>query len=66
MSVALDSAGTQHGQLTPNSMLLGALLVSKADVLGHILIPPVQIPAGMMIDLIGGPYFLWLLRRSRG
>lgn len=58
--------GARHGRLIPVSMLLGALLVSVADILGRTLISPAQIPAGLMIALIGGPYFVWLLRRSRG
>jgi len=57
--------GARHGRLIPVSMLLGALLVSVADTLGRTLIAPAQIPAGLMIALIGAPYFVWLLRRSR-
>lgn len=45
----------RHGRLIPVSMLLGALLVSVADILGRTLISPAQIPAGLMIALIGGP-----------
>lgn len=59
-------AGARHSRLIPLSMLLGALLVSVADTLGRTLIAPAQIPAGLMIALIGAPYFVWLLRRSRG
>ena len=59
-------AGARHGRMIPLSMLLGALLVSVADTLGRTLIAPAQIPAGLMIALIGAPYFVWLLRRSRG
>nr|WP_281068078.1 iron chelate uptake ABC transporter family permease subunit [Arthrobacter stackebrandtii] len=57
--------GARHGRLIPVSMLLGALLVSVADILGRTLIAPAQLPAGLMIALIGAPYFVWLLRRSR-
>ncbi|MGP9503827.1 iron ABC transporter permease [Specibacter sp. AOP5-B1-6] len=57
--------GARHGRLIPVSMLLGGLLVSVADILGRTLISPAQLPAGLMIALLGGPYFVWLLRRSR-
>lgn len=57
--------GARHSRLIPVSMLLGAVLVSVADILGRTLIAPAQLPAGLMIALIGGPYFVWLLRRSR-
>ncbi|WP_376784067.1 iron chelate uptake ABC transporter family permease subunit [Leifsonia aquatica] len=46
-------------------MFLGALLVCVADPLGRPLIAPSQLPAGLMIALVGAPYFVWLLRRSR-
>jgi iron complex transport system permease protein len=49
----------------PVSMLLGGLLVCVADMLGRSLIAPSQLPAGLMIALIGAPYFVWLLRSSR-
>lgn len=57
--------GARHSRIIPVSMLLGALLVCVADILGRTLIAPAQIPAGLMIALIGAPYFVWLLRRSR-
>jgi iron complex transport system permease protein len=44
-------------------MLLGGLLVCVADTLGRTLIAPTQLPAGLIIALIGAPYFVWLLRR---
>jgi iron complex transport system permease protein len=43
---------------------LGALLVSLADLVGRTLLAPVQIPAGLVTDLIGVPIFLILLRRA--
>ncbi len=56
--------GARHGRVIPVAMLLGALLVCVADTLGRTLIAPSQLPAGLMIALIGAPYFVWLLRRS--
>lgn len=43
---------------------LGAVLVSLADLVGRSLLAPVQIPAGLLTDLIGVPIFLILLRRA--
>ncbi|MEE2060740.1 iron ABC transporter permease [Rhodococcus artemisiae] len=57
--------GAQHRRIIPVSMLLGAGLLCVADILGRTLIAPSQIPAGLMIALIGAPYFVWLLRHSR-
>ncbi len=63
--LARSIVGARHGRIIPVSMLLGALLVSVADTIGRTLIAPAQIPVGLMIALIGAPYFIWLLRRSR-
>lgn len=57
--------GTQHIRLIPGSVLIGGLLVCVADLLGRTVVAPAQVPAGLMIALIGSPYFVWLLRRTR-
>ena len=46
-------------------MLSGGVLVALADVLGRTLIAPAQVPAWLMVPLIGAPYLVWLLWRSR-
>ena len=56
--------GARHTRIIPVAMLLGGLLVCVADTLGRTLISPAQLPAGLMLALIGAPYFVWLLRRS--
>ena len=63
--LARGLVGARHGRIIPTAMILGALLVVVADTLGRTLIAPAQLPAGLMIALVGGPYFVWLLRRSR-
>lgn len=57
--------GGRHLRTIPVAMLLGGVLVGLADALGRSLIAPSQIPAGLMVSLIGAPYFVWLLWRSR-
>ncbi|MET8814002.1 iron ABC transporter permease [Streptomyces sp. NPDC004549] len=57
--------GARHSRVIPVAMLLGALLVCVADTLGRTLVAPAQMPAGLMVALVGAPYFVWLLRRSR-
>ena len=64
--IARGLVGVRHGRLIPVAMLIGGLLVGLADILGRTLIAPSQIPAGLMMALVGAPYFVWLLRRSRG
>ena len=58
--------GSRHSVLLPVSALLGALLVVIADALGRGLLPPLEIPAGIVTTLIGAPYFLLLMRRQAG
>ncbi|TXS48138.1 iron ABC transporter permease [Streptomyces sp. t39] len=57
--------GRRHVRVLPVSMLLGAVLVCTADLLGRTVIAPAQLGAGLMTAVIGTPYFLWLLVRSR-
>lgn len=47
------------------SALLGALLVLLTDTIGRLAFAPLQIPAGIVIALVGGPFFLFLLWRRR-
>ncbi|MFF2330001.1 MULTISPECIES: iron ABC transporter permease [unclassified Streptomyces] len=63
--LARSLVGGRHGRVIPIAMLLGGLLVCVADTLGRTLIAPSQIPAGLMIALVGAPYFIWVLRQSR-
>ena len=44
---------------------LGALLVLLADNVGRLAFLPLQLPAGIVISLIGGPFFLLLLWQRR-
>jgi iron complex transport system permease protein len=57
--------GGHHARVLPVATLLGALLVSLADTLGRTVIAPAQVPAGLVTALVGTPYFVWLLWRSR-
>lgn len=55
--------GPGHTRLLPAAMLLGALLLAMADVVGRSLISPSELPAGIITALIGAPLFTLLLRR---
>ncbi|WP_435971347.1 iron ABC transporter permease [Streptomyces sp. Qhu_M48] len=58
--------GRHHARVVPVAVLLGAVLVCAADLVGRTVIAPAQLGAGMMTAVIGTPYFLYLLVRSRG
>lgn len=57
--------GTDHRWLLPASALLGATLVLAADILARLIIPPQEVPVGVVTALLGTPLFLHLARRSR-
>lgn len=57
--------GARHSRVLPVAGLIGALLVSLADTVGRTVMAPAQIPAGLLTALIGTPYFIWLLWRTR-
>jgi iron complex transport system permease protein len=63
--LARSLVGARHGRSIPVAMLLGGLLVCVADALGRTVVAPSQVPAGLMIALVGAPYFIWVLRQSR-
>ncbi|MFD8687440.1 iron ABC transporter permease [Streptomyces sp. NPDC059651] len=63
--LARSLVGARHGRSIPVAMLLGGLLVCVADALGRTVVAPSQVPAGLMIALVGAPYFVWVLRKSR-
>lgn len=56
--------GTDHKVLIPFSAILGALLILLSDTLGRIIIAPNEIPASIIMALIGGPFLIFLLRKS--
>ncbi|MER6802151.1 iron ABC transporter permease [Streptomyces fimbriatus] len=57
--------GRRHTRVVPVALLLGAVLVCAADLLGRTVIAPAQLGAGLMTAAIGTPYFLYVLVRSR-
>ncbi|GGF88473.1 ABC transporter permease [Paenibacillus albidus] len=56
--------GSDHKVLIPFSALAGALLILVADTLGRTLLAPVEIPASIIMTVIGGPFLIFLLRKG--
>ncbi|MGH9396564.1 MAG: FecCD family ABC transporter permease [Terriglobia bacterium] len=57
--------GPNHTQLLPLSILGGAAFLVTADVLARIVMPPSELPVGILTAFVGGPAFLYLLRRTK-
>lgn len=55
--------GSNYKYMLPMSMALGALVLLVADTGGRTLFAPMEIPAGILMAVVGGPYFLYLMRR---
>lgn len=58
--------GNDARYLLPCSALLGASFVLLCDILGRVLFAPFELPAGVLMSFIGGPFFLYLLFKKKG
>lgn len=52
--------------LLPCSALLGAVFVILCDLAGRVIAAPYELPAGIIMSFVGGPFFLYLLLRRKG
>ena len=50
--------------LIPCSMFFGASFLILCDTVGRTLIAPAEIPVGVITAMLGGPFFVWLLKRQ--
>ena len=57
--------GADHRMLVPSASLTGAIFLIWADSIAKTAIAPTELPVGIITALCGGPFFLYLLRRSR-
>ncbi|WP_106400204.1 FecCD family ABC transporter permease [Actinocorallia populi] len=55
--------GADHRRALPAAALLGAGFLILADLAARTAISPEEIPVGILTALVGGPFFLWLMRR---
>lgn len=56
--------GSDHKKVLPISALLGGILVIWTDVAARVVIAPEELPIGLLTAIIGGPFFIWLLKRN--
>jgi len=57
--------GSDHHWLTPATLLFGGSFLIICDSISRLIIAPAEIPVGVITTLLGGPFFLWLLIKSR-
>jgi iron complex transport system permease protein len=58
-------AGPDHRVVLPAGAVGGAALVVLADLAARTMASPIDVPVGLLTAIVGGPLFLWLLRRTR-
>jgi iron complex transport system permease protein len=57
--------GPDHRYLLPASALLGGTLLIFADMIARTIVPPAELPIGIITAFAGAPFFLWILLRGR-
>jgi iron complex transport system permease protein len=57
--------GPDHRWVLPGSALAGAVLVLLADVVGRVVARPAEVEVGVMLALVGAPFFIGLVRRRK-
>jgi iron complex transport system permease protein len=55
---------TTHGRLIVLASLMGAVLLTAADILARGLLAPQELPVGILTAVLGGSYLLWLMHRQ--
>lgn len=59
------SIGPDHRFLLPASALLGGILLLLADMIARSIMPPAELPIGIVTAILGAPVFLWILLNRR-
>ncbi len=59
------AVGPDHRQVVPKSAAVGAIMLMLADMTSRLAVAPMELPVGVVTGLIGGPFFAWLLLRTR-
>ncbi|WP_373564600.1 iron chelate uptake ABC transporter family permease subunit [Sphingobacterium sp. E70] len=57
--------GADHRFVLPGSLLLGALVLTLADVIARVSVAPIELPIGVITALLGTPIFLYILIKDK-
>lgn len=58
-------SGVQNSRVLPQSFWYGGVMVAVCDTIGRLIIPPFEVPVGVITALVGGPFFVWLATGKR-
>jgi iron complex transport system permease protein len=56
------SIGADHRLLIPSSFLLGGAFLALCDTVARVVLAPADVPVGVITAMLGGPFFIWILR----
>lgn len=59
--IARRLVGANHKRIIPLSALIGAILILFSDTIGRIILAPTELPVGIILSVIGAPYFIYLM-----
>ncbi|SDJ30740.1 FecCD family ABC transporter permease [Natribacillus halophilus] len=62
--IARRLVGPRHQVMVPTAAMVGAFILLFADMVGRNLLSPSEIPVGIVVAVIGAPYFLYLLMKT--
>ena len=62
--IARMIVGSDYKIMIPTSMLLGAVVLLFSDTVGRTIVPGMDIPVGTIMAMVGGPFFLYMLRKK--
>ncbi|MBR6205736.1 MAG: iron ABC transporter permease [Oscillospiraceae bacterium] len=57
--------GSESGKLIPFCALLGAGFVTVCDLAARLIFAPYELPTGILMSFLGGPFFIWLLLKRK-
>ncbi len=63
--IARRLTGNESGRLIPFCALLGGGFVTICDLAARLIFAPYELPAGILMSFLGGPFFIWLLLRRK-
>ena len=62
--IAKAIVGIDYRWIIPYSALIGAALLTAADIAARFIISPMEVPIGVMTAIIGGPFFIYLAKKG--
>lgn len=62
--IARRLIGARHSRIIPLTAAIGALLLLSADTLGRVVMAPMELPVGLVVSILGAPYFIYLLVKT--